>query len=52
MSRQRDNYETSFWAKLRRWIDGEVDPLSYGMESLPARKENHRAHLQSSSSRK
>lgn len=39
MSRQRDNYEQSFWAKLRRWIDGEVDPLSCGIESLPSRKE-------------
>lgn len=32
MSRRRDNYENSRWMKFRRWIDGEVDPLSHGME--------------------
>ena len=45
MSRQRDNYENSFWAKLKRWLDGEVDPLSYGMESLPSRKENSQNYI-------
>lgn len=44
MSRQRDNYEQSFWAKLRRWIDGEIDPLSYGIESLPIQKEDRSDH--------
>ena len=32
MSRRRDNYESSRWMKFRKWVDGEVDPLDYGME--------------------
>lgn len=32
MSRRKDNYETSRWLKFKRWIDGDVDPLSSGME--------------------
>lgn len=32
MSRRRDNYENSRWMKFRKWVDGEVDPLDYGME--------------------
>ncbi len=32
MSRKIDHYEDSFWYKFLRWLDGEVDPLSSGME--------------------
>ncbi len=32
MSRRKDNYENSRWLKFKRWVDGEVDPLEYGME--------------------
>lgn len=32
MSRRRDNYENSRRMKFRKWVDGEVDPLDYGME--------------------
>ncbi len=28
MSRQRDNYQQSFWRKFRQWVDGEVDTLT------------------------
>lgn len=35
MSRQRDNYENSRWRKFKRWVDGEVDLLANGMESVP-----------------
>ena len=28
MSRQRDNYQHSFWRKFRQWVDGEVDTLT------------------------
>lgn len=34
MSRQKDNYENSRWLKFKRWIEGEVDPLAYGMETV------------------
>ena len=32
MSRRRDDYENSRWMKFRKWVDGEIDPLDYGME--------------------
>lgn len=35
MSRTRDNYENSFWRKFKRWIDGDVDLLENGMETVP-----------------
>lgn len=34
MSRQKDNYENSFWLKFKRWVAGEVDPLAHGMETV------------------
>lgn len=40
MSRRKDNYETSRWAKFIRWVDGEIDPLEHGMEiRVPERTE-------------
>lgn len=33
MSRRKDNYETSRWLKMKRWVDGEIDPLANGMET-------------------
>lgn len=38
MSRKRDNYENSRWFKFRRWVDGEVDLLENGMETVPLPK--------------
>lgn len=32
MSRRKDNYEKSRWLKFRKWVDGETDLLSHGME--------------------
>lgn len=32
MSRQRDDYENSWWRKFKGWVDGEVDLLAEGME--------------------
>lgn len=32
MSRRRDDYDTSWWKKFRRWIDGETDLLESGIE--------------------
>ena len=32
MSRRKDNYETSRWLKFKKWVDGETDLLSIGME--------------------
>ncbi|MCI9105703.1 MAG: hypothetical protein HFG56_06980 [Lachnospiraceae bacterium] len=32
MSRQRDDYENSWWKKFKGWVDGEVDLLAEGME--------------------
>ena len=34
MSRRKDNYETSRWLKFKRWMDGETDPLSVGMDPI------------------
>ena len=34
MSRQKDNYENSRWLKFKRWVEGEVDPLAHGMETV------------------
>ena len=34
MSRQKDNYENSWWLKFKRWVEGEIDPLSHGMETV------------------
>lgn len=36
MSRKRDNYESTRWFKFKRWVDGDVDPLSEGMEAEAA----------------
>ncbi len=36
MSRRKDNYETSRWLKFKKWVDGETDPLSTGVEAIPA----------------
>lgn len=32
MSRRKDNYETSRWMRFKKWVDGETDPLSHGMD--------------------
>lgn len=32
MSRQRDDYEKSWWYRFRKWVDGETDLLDEGME--------------------
>lgn len=42
MSRRKDHYETSRWLRFKRWVDGEVDPLSRGMEAQPAWKKEER----------
>ncbi|MDO5407321.1 MAG: MnhB domain-containing protein [Eubacteriales bacterium] len=34
MSRRKDNYENSLWKKFRGWVDGEVDLLADGMETV------------------
>ncbi|MDO5417031.1 MAG: MnhB domain-containing protein [Lachnospiraceae bacterium] len=34
MSRRKDNYENSRWLKFKRWVDGEVDFLADGMETV------------------
>lgn len=34
MSRRKDNYEHSRWFKFKRWVEGEVDPLAHGMETV------------------
>lgn len=39
MSRKKDNYENSRWAKFRRWVDGETDLLAEGMEIQPPKPE-------------
>lgn len=38
MSRQKDNYENSRWLKFKRWVDGDVDLLEKGMETVPQPK--------------
>lgn len=35
MSRRKNNYETSRWLKFKNWVDGDVDPLTDGMELHP-----------------
>lgn len=38
MSRRKDNYETSRWLKFKRWVDGDIDLLENGMETVPQQK--------------
>lgn len=38
MSRLKDNYENSRWLKFERWVNGDVDLLEKGMETIPVKK--------------
>ncbi len=38
MSRIRDDYESSLWNRLTRWVDGETDPYQGKMEMQPLRE--------------
>lgn len=42
MSRKRDNYENSRWRKFKRWVDGDVDLLENGMETVPQQKKEEK----------
>ncbi len=43
MSRQRDDYEKSWWKRFKGWVDGEWDPLASGMEiRVPGSKPEER----------
>lgn len=38
MSKIRDDYESSLWNRLTRWVDGETDPYQGKMEMQPLRE--------------
>lgn len=38
MSKIRDDYESSLWNRLTRWVDGETDPYRGKMEMQPLRE--------------
>lgn len=42
MSRRKDNYEHSRWFKFKRWVEGEVDPLAHGMETVKLKEPGER----------
>ena len=46
MSRRRDNYETTWWYKFKRWVDGDIDPFGKSMEvKLPRKRGERRRNL-------
>lgn len=42
MSRIRDDYESSLWSRLTRWVNGERDPFEGKMEMRPLREAEFR----------
>lgn len=42
MSRIRDDYESSLWSRLTRWVNGETDPFEGKMEMRPLREAEFR----------
>lgn len=42
MSRIRDDYESSLWNRLTRWVNGETDPFEGKMEMRPLREAEFR----------
>ena len=42
MSKIRDDYESSLWNRLTRWVNGETDPFEGKMEMRPLREAEFR----------
>ena len=48
MSRRRDNYENSRAYRFRRWLNGEIDPLENGIETVVPEKQKDAEKTQAS----
>ena len=48
MSRRKDNYENSRAYRFRRWLNGEIDPLENGIETVVPEKQKDAEKTQAS----